>query len=137
MNYEEIITRLKEGFNSVADFAYDEYTEFDGIEFPDYHLDKYKITKTREDGTEYETVDFDQYQKDCASLIIPGGWEEIDSYGGEGQGETWYSIKYFPEHNIYIRVDGFYQSYNGTEFYDGWNCCSEVRPIEKTITVYE
>lgn len=64
-------------------------------------------------------------------------WEEVEQYGGEGMGDTWYSVKYFPEHDIYIKVTGWYQSYNGTEFYDGWGCCSQVRPQQKTITIYE
>lgn len=66
-----------------------------------------------------------------------GSVEEVDQYGGEGQGDTWYSVKYFPDHDVYIRIDGWHQSYEGTEF-GGWgDACSEVRPQQKTITVYE
>ena len=61
---------------------------------------------------------------------------EVDSYGGEGQGDTWYSVKHFVDHDVYIRVDGYYTSYDGTSFDGGWACCSEVKPVEKTITVY-
>lgn len=64
-----------------------------------------------------------------------GEWEEVDSYGGEGQGDTWYSVKYFPKHDVYIRTDGWYSSYVGVEFYDGYG--KEVKPVEKTITVYQ
>lgn len=65
-------------------------------------------------------------------------FDEIHQQGGEGEGDHWESVKYFPEQDIYIKVIGFYQSYNGTEFYGGYkDCCSEVRPKEKTITVYE
>lgn len=63
-------------------------------------------------------------------------WEEVEQYGGEGQGDTWYSIKYFPEHNVYLRVNGWHQSYNGTDF-NGWEDCVEVKPQQKTITIYE
>lgn len=65
-------------------------------------------------------------------------WVEVEQYGGEGQGDTWYSIKHFPNENVYIKVDGYYQSYDGVSFdgeYDG--CCSQVVPKQKTITVYE
>jgi|SRR6188508_2008856 len=68
---------------------------------------------------------------------IFGGSKIVDRYGGEGQGETWYNVRYFPQHNVYIKVDGFYTSYSGTDFDDGWECCSEVKPQIKTITVYE
>ena len=64
-----------------------------------------------------------------------GEWEEIEQYGGEGQGETWYSIKFFKDHDVYIRTDGFYSSYNGTDFEEGFG--EEVKPKLKTITVYE
>ena len=66
-----------------------------------------------------------------------GPVEEVDSYGGEDCGSTWYSVQHFKDHDVYIRVDGYYSSYNGTDFYDGWDCCKEVKPKEKTITVYE
>ena len=58
----------------------------------------------------------------------------VDSYGGEGQGETYYKVYHFKNHDVYIRIDGFYQSYNGAEFD---NPPYEVKPKEKTIIVYE
>lgn len=64
-----------------------------------------------------------------------GAWEEVQKYGGEDQGSTWYSVKHFKDHDVYIRTDGYYQSYNGTDFYDGYG--KEVTPKEKTITVFE
>ncbi len=35
----------------------------------------------------------------------------------------------------YFRIDGYYDSWNGTDFND--SSFRDVRPIEKTITVYE
>lgn len=64
-----------------------------------------------------------------------GQWEEILQVGGEGEGDTYYSVKYFKDHNVYIRTDGFYSSYNGTDWENGYGY--EVFPKEKTITVYE
>lgn len=64
-----------------------------------------------------------------------GEWEEVKQRGGEGEGETWYSVKYFKDHDVYIRTDGYYSSYNGTDFDEGYG--DEVRPAEKTIIVYE
>lgn len=66
-----------------------------------------------------------------------GPIKEVASYGGEDCGSEWYSIQYFENHDVYVRVDGYYQSHYGTEFYNEWDCCSEVRPKQKTITVYE
>lgn len=64
-----------------------------------------------------------------------GECEEIEQYGGEGEGSTWYSVKYFKDHDVYIRTDGYYTSYHGTDFDDGYGY--EVKPAQKTITVYE
>jgi hypothetical protein len=64
-----------------------------------------------------------------------GDFVEVEHYGGEGQGSTWYSIKHFKSHDIYIRVDGYYSSYNGTDFEEGWG--EEVKPVTKTVTVFE
>ncbi len=66
---------------------------------------------------------------------ILGIVSQIEQYGGEGKGEDWWVVYYFEDHDVYIKVDGYYQSYNGTEFV-GWDCLSEVRPVEKTIIQY-
>lgn len=60
---------------------------------------------------------------------------EVEQYGGEGEGSIWYSVKYFPVHDVYIRIDGSYTSYHGTDFYLGHG--KEVFPVTKTIKVYE
>jgi hypothetical protein len=36
---------------------------------------------------------------------------------------------------VYIKTDGFYSSYNGTDFDYGFG--SEVKPVQKTVTVFE
>ena len=59
----------------------------------------------------------------------------VDSYGGEDQGSEWYKVQYFVEHDVYIKTEGWYSSYNGTDFEEGYG--EEVRPTQKTITVYE
>lgn len=57
--------------------------------------------------------------------------------GGEGLWSNWNRVYYFKDHDVYIKVTGYYSSYNGTDFDEGWDCCSEVRPEQKTITVYQ
>jgi hypothetical protein len=66
-----------------------------------------------------------------------GRFEEIDQIGGESEGSHWHSVKYFKDHDVYLKVTGYYSSYNGTDFDDGWDSCEQVTPQEKTITVYE
>lgn len=113
MNFEQIMDVLKDKIEIVDDFAYGDFGE---RMYPD---------------AKYGTPEYD-------SIILPelGEIREIEQVGGEGEGDHWHSVKYFAEHDIYIYVEGFYSSYNGTVFYDGWDCCKEVRPQEKTITVY-
>lgn len=59
----------------------------------------------------------------------------LDNHGGEGEGEDFWSVYSFTKDGltVYIKFDGYYQSYNGSEF-DSWFF---VIPKEKTITVYE
>lgn len=64
-----------------------------------------------------------------------GETKEVDSYGGEGQGETYYTVVYFVDHDVYIKLSGFYTSYDGVST-DGYEY-EEVKPIQKTITIYE
>jgi len=69
-------------------------------------------------------------------------WEETglgtvalaEEHGGyEGQGEDCHKVYYFKDHEVYLRIDGFYASYEGSE----WdNDPYEVRPQQKQITVY-
>lgn len=60
---------------------------------------------------------------------------EVDQYGGEDQWSTWYSIKHFVDHDVYIKTNGYCQSHHGTHFHDGYG--HEVKPAQKTITVFE
>lgn len=111
LTFEQIIEHVQKYYDdSVEDFAFDDGNDF---------------TKTGHSfGDDYE----------CHEL---GVMEEVERYGGEGMGDTWYSIKYFKDHDVYIKVSGWYQSYNGTDFGDWNEACKEVRPVEKTITVYK
>jgi hypothetical protein len=97
MNFNEIMSVLKDKIHSVNEFAYEDYN---------------------------------------SEELGLGEIKEVSQVGGSDQGSHWQSVKYFSDHDIYICVTGWYSSYNGADFYDEWDCCSEVRPQEKTITVY-
>lgn len=67
-----------------------------------------------------------------------GKFTEIVQKGGEGEGEEWYSVKHFPDHDVYIKVDGYYASYDGTNFDNEWDGdVSEVRPEQVMVTFYK
>ncbi len=68
---------------------------------------------------------------------ILGKMTEVDRHGGEGEGENWWRTYHFEDHNVYLKVSGWYTSYRGTDF-QGWDeAVKEVKPKEKLITVYE
>lgn len=146
---QQIIEKLKTIFDSVDKFAhenhpskvadYPEAVEADRVRNAFYkkHCINYK----------WESPELsDQYYK------MPNGykiaeekwnenpdnlrWAQVHQQGGESKGDHWESVKYFPDHDVYLRVTGYYASYDGTSF-DGWKDCREVKPKEKTITVYE
>lgn len=64
-----------------------------------------------------------------------GAVELADEHGGyEGQGEDCHKVYFFKDHEVYLRIDGYYASYSGSD----WdNDPYEVKPQEKLITVYQ
>ena len=59
----------------------------------------------------------------------------VDSYGGEGCGEVYYSIYKFENRDnevAYVKFDGSYYSYDGSTF-DDWFF---VNPVEVMVTQY-
>lgn len=123
LNFEQILEVLKEKlsdndreYGGVEDFAYGDFGE---RAYPEakYGTLEYNARILPELGEIYEIAEA--------------------SEGGEGKGEYWCRVFYFKDHDVYIKVIGFYTSYSGTDFNDGWDCCKEVKPQQKTITVYE
>lgn len=73
---------------------------------------------------------------DSVELGLGNAKEETEARtGGEGKGENWQRVWYFEDHNVWIKIQGWYSSYHGTDF-TGWDSCSEVAPSQKTITIY-
>lgn len=149
--FKEVIEKLKAADISVADFAYEElpcniedYPE--AVEAQRIRKEFVENPNNRDEKGSWLPGKFDEYRalpseydiaREKLKKSLGLTWKEVAQYGGEGQGDTWYSVKYFPDLDLYIKVDGYYQSYCGTEFFGWEQSCSEVRPVEKTITVYE
>jgi hypothetical protein len=63
-----------------------------------------------------------------------GTVEMVKDWGGEGQGDDIGHVFHFAQHNVYMRIDGYYQSHHGSD----WdNDPYEVKPQAKQVTVYE
>lgn len=117
MTAQEILSKVEESGLSVYDFAYGEWLEAENVEIPE------------------EIEDWKEQEKYVLEYLGLGEIEEVYQRGGEGEGDHWESVKHFKDHGVYIKTIGFYSSHNGTDFYDGYG--EEVKPQEKTITVYQ
>jgi hypothetical protein len=85
-----------------------------------------------EDNGGIDDYAYGYFNKEALAL---GKIEDVDSYGGEGQGERWWVTRHFVDHDVYIKTRGFYSSYNGTDF--DYGIGEVVKPVQKTITVFE
>lgn len=115
----EIIGRLIEVFGSdergISDYAHGDFYEVVG-------------------WSTVKDLEQEDRKKVIEDAIGLGEIVEIEQYGGEGQGERWWTVKHFVDHDVYLKTSGHYSSYNGTDFYD-WG--KEVKPVIKTVTVFE
>lgn len=153
---QQILKIIEENY-SESSFAHNEWTDTDNVEVPS-EVGK-KEQKERDDfwksieeemkplyyAERLNHPKFQQYQSMPSGYEIKSKWildylglgevEEVAQYGGEDQGSTWYSVKYFKDHDVYIRIDGHYTSYNGADFYEGYG--REVVPTERVVTFFE
>ncbi len=78
----------------------------------------------------------DDFDDDAREVISQYTIRVEDMFGGEGCGDNYWVVYKFEPVNgdpaFYIKFDGWYQSYNGSE-YDDW---FYVEPKEVTVTQY-
>lgn len=110
-------------------------------------FDKLKAIFQKLDSTEnesgYDRIEEAFFSEDISYQYISGSLDEVeakliegmkmeDSYGGEGMGEDYWVVWYFPNLGIWVKFSGWYQSYDGAE-YEGIYL---VEPREVTVTKY-
>ncbi|OKI54557.1 hypothetical protein [Micromonospora sp. CB01531] len=91
-------------------------------------------TMTQDDGSLWSLFKYEEVNNVPTEL---GVISYVADYGGEGQGEQYWVVVKVKAHDgteRYFRRDGWYQSYSGGEL-DGPTV--EVKPTQKTVTVYE
>ena len=82
---------------------------------------------------------FDKEELEALSNLRTNGlnWSKVKSHGGgEGDGEECWSVYKFynSEDDVaYIKFDGYYQSYNGSEYQEFY----VVEPVDRMVTFYE
>lgn len=74
-----------------------------------------------------------EFQDKADALCVQ--FEFKDNFGGGGMGEDYWSVYVFTDgdETVYVKFDGWYQSYNGSEYTD-W---SFVQPKEVTVTKWK
>jgi len=103
------------------------------------HYDNYKERSEEFERLYNDYISFNSYalmKKEYFESLGVGEYEVVDEYGGEGCGDIWYVVFYFKEHNVYMKIYGFYSSYNGVTFGSWDSATSEVTPIQVTKTEY-
>jgi len=78
--------------------------------------------------------------KGIAAIIYPGNSHFVDGLGEVSNVKSIFDadndcnkILHFVEHNVYIKFDGWYSSYEGYNFNDVY----EVEPFEETVINYK
>lgn len=100
-------------------------------------------TITLDDNSNYTDIERSFFYEDVNEEEIKGfldneelnfieGMKTVDSYGGEGMGEDYWVVWYFPVADIHVKFHGWYQSYEGSE-YEGMYL---VEPREVVVTQY-
>ena len=89
--------------------------------------------------SEYDSSDYNELIEELSddsarleTILAIGPWEQMDSYGGEGSGDDYWSVYYFSIHDIYIQFDGWYASSYGSEYQGMFR----VYPRQVTSTQY-
>lgn len=72
---------------------------------------------------------FDDYSKIGSFEKVWDNGADMDGYGDVSMKKVFY----FKDHDVYVQFKGSWSSYNGIQF----ESCKEVKPVTKTITVYE
>jgi len=85
-----------------------------------------------DDRHSFDDDDDDEQDENAVKLEDFGPFKEVDSSGSH-ENEDWWGVFYFERHDVFIRISGYYTSYNGIA---ADTIGPEVFPKEKTITVY-
>lgn len=62
-----------------------------------------------------------------------GEFETVQKYDYDDETYHIFYVYHFKDHDVYMKVIGYYSSYSGETFQD----CFEVKPVTKTITIFE
>jgi hypothetical protein len=81
----------------------------------------------------YETAEEVEFLDKCQELNLT--FEHEDCFGGEGQGDDYWSVYSFSsgDSKVFVKFQGWYQSYTGSEYREWFF----VEPKQVQVTQYE
>ena len=120
MNYQEILEKMEEMNITKGIFSGDERHLYDA----EY-----------EDSLDFQKKDFVvEGLGRIVTVLEEGGSNDLQdgAYGCD-----WKIVRHFVDHDIYIKLEAFYSSYEGAEVDDEDVQFEQVIPRQKMITVYD
>lgn len=103
--------------------------EINGLPFRDSRLK----------GLQKERDKYEYYEKALEEILNSLGVSkirEVVSYGGEGMGEEYWivnEITLLSGESFLVKTEGFYQSYNGVEWCDGYGRVVTPKKVERVV----
>lgn len=115
--------------------------QLERLEINDVSADKFmrEDVDNVEDWKEYQKSDeYNELEDEDKQLVnqfidVMDRAEMVEHYGGEGQGDAYYTVWFFPSIDLFVKFYGYYASHSGSE-YEGM---CEVKPKEVTVTQYD
>jgi hypothetical protein len=96
-------------------------------------IQKFFDSEMQDETTSWDSADIIEFK---TTVQLKGiSMENVDQHGGEGEGEQYWSVYKFTKEgqNVFVKFNGWYQSYNGSEFTDWFF----VEPKDRVVTFYE
>tara|TARA_R110000868_G_scaffold76573_6_gene220168 strand:- start:5164 stop:5610 length:447 start_codon:yes stop_codon:yes gene_type:complete len=140
LTFGEIVAALQEKYtgdpneyedNSIRDFA---ESGFDYVRIPDTYEPIVEVIGDWQSNRDKRSARRTKYLNENTIL---GGCVEVDGNGGSDRGSDWWRVYHFTKHDVYLKIRGYYTSYEGVSLEDGWDSCSEVVPKQVMVTIYE
>lgn len=98
------------------------------------------LEENTEEGSYYDSYREMMFQSESVDEINTEEFgtikvEHVDNYGGEGQGDDYWSVFKFTakDQTVHIRFQGYYASYSGSEFSE----MQRVEPYQTTVTKFQ
>ena len=96
-------------------------------------INEFFNSEMQEEYTRWDSQEITVFKTDIQLKGI--SLENVDQHGGEGEGDQYWSVYKFTKdgQDVFVKFNGWYQSFNGSEFTDWFF----VEPKSRMVTFYE